>query len=439
MADLGEDAAALAKQIAGSLRDAEQPLVVSGTGAGSTAVLQAAAAVAAALRAARSELATPEHSGLCLTVPECNSLGLHMLGAEPLQQAFELVEQGEADTVIVVENDLYRRAGRTKVDRFLDAVAGNLTVVDHLMHETAQRAQHVLPAATFAEADGTLVNNEGRAQAFKQVFKAKGDIEESWRWLRDAGNAAGHEELVFKSLADVHRALAAAHPIFDLSRAEPEATLRYAQDKVPRASHRYSGRTAMNAHVDVHESRPPQPVDSPLTFSMEGHSDCAGSLTTSYWAPSWNSVQALNKFQQEVGGALRGGDPGHLLIAPDGTAHQSSNTGYSKAPAAYQRKDNEWLLVPRHHIFGSDELSLHSAALVERVPKPYVAMNAGDATRIGVAEGDQVELTGAGRPRQLPVRLSDELPAGLAAVPIGLPGVDFLDLSVPVRIAKVAT
>ena len=136
---------------------------------------------------------------------------------------------------------------------------------------------------------------------------------------------------------------------------------------------------------------------------------------------------------------MRGGDPGHLLIAPDGTAHESSNIGYSKAPAAYQRKDNEWLLVPRHHIFGSDELSLHSPALVERVPKPYVAINPGDATRIGVAEGEQVELTGAGRPRQLPVKLSDELPAGVAAVPIGLPGVDFLDLSVPARIARVAT
>ena len=28
----------------------------------------------------------------------------------------------------------------------------------------------VLPAATFAETDGTLVNNEGRAQRFFQVF-----------------------------------------------------------------------------------------------------------------------------------------------------------------------------------------------------------------------------------------------------------------------------
>ena len=171
--------------------------------------------------------------------------------------------------------------------------------------------------------------------------------------------------------------------MFDLDRQEPAATLRYAKDKVPRGSHRYSGRTAMNAHVDVHEQQPPQPVDSPLAFSMEGQADCAGSLTTSYWAPKWNSVQALNKFQFEVGGALRGGEPGHLLITPDGAVRN-----YSVAPAAYKRKKNEWLLVARHHIFGSDELSLHSASLVERVVQPYVAANSDDAKSLGVGQGE---------------------------------------------------
>ena len=43
----------------------------------------------------------------------------------------------------------------------------------------------VLPAGTFAETDGTLVNNEGRAQRFFQVFVPQGDIQESWRWAQD--------------------------------------------------------------------------------------------------------------------------------------------------------------------------------------------------------------------------------------------------------------
>ena len=39
-------------------------------------------------------------------------------------------------------------------------------------------------------------------------------------------------------------------------------------------------------------------------------------LIPRFWAPGWNSVQALNKFQEEVGGPLRGGDPGRRLIEP---------------------------------------------------------------------------------------------------------------------------
>lgn len=435
---LAEEIAALAQRIAEALKKAEQPMVVSGTGAGSEAVLHAAADVAAALRVAREQRVSPEHSGLFLTVPECNSLGLQLLGGEPLQRAFDLVESGAADTVIIVENDLYRRADRIDVDSFLDAVQQRLTVVDHLMHATAQRAQNVLPAATFAETDGTLVNNEGRAQKFYQVFKAKGDIEESWRWLRDSGDAAGREGLDFVSLAGVHRALAAAYPVFDLDRKKSSATLRYAEDRVPRGSHRYSGRTAMNAHIDVHEQKPPEPVDSALAFSMEGHQDFGGSLITSYWAPSWNSVQALNKFQFEVGGALRGGDPGRLLIRPDSITAERARREYSKAPAAYRRKKDQWLMVPGHHIFGSDELSLHSAALLERVPKPYIALNSGDAEDLGVAIGDEVEIVVAGGTVRLPVKLSAELPSGVATVPVGLPGLGFVDLTAMAGIVRVA-
>ena len=80
-------------------------------------------------------------------------------------------------------------------------------MIDHIEHATSAQADVVLPAATFAEADGTLVNNEGRAQRFFQVFVPKGeikgdikgdtshdipgDIQESWRWMRDIMVAGG--------------------------------------------------------------------------------------------------------------------------------------------------------------------------------------------------------------------------------------------------------
>ncbi len=84
----------------------------------------------------------------------------------------------------MLENDLYRRTDSSKADAFFDA-AKTVIVIDSSEHRTTARADIILPAATFSESDGTLVNQEGRAQRFYQVFVPEGDITESWRWLRE--------------------------------------------------------------------------------------------------------------------------------------------------------------------------------------------------------------------------------------------------------------
>ena len=133
------------------------------------------------------------------------------------------MDDGAVDTLIILENDLYRRADAAVVDRLL-AAARHVVIIDHIEHATSAKADVVLPAATFAEADGTLVNNEGRAQRFFQVFvpgndikddirrDVTGDIQESWRWLRDIMVAAGRgDEARWSSLDDVTAACAAGN------------------------------------------------------------------------------------------------------------------------------------------------------------------------------------------------------------------------------------
>ena len=86
--------------------------------------------------------------------------------------------------------------------------------------------------------------------------------------------------------------------------AAPTTEFRISGLKVARQSHRYSGRTAITADVDVSEPKPPEDVDTPLSFTMEGYTGPPPSaLQTRFWAPGWNSVQSLNKFQSEVAGA----------------------------------------------------------------------------------------------------------------------------------------
>ena len=316
------DVTPLASEIAEALKSARQPLIISGTSMGNESIIQAAANIAWAL----CESGKPAE--LCYAVPECNSLGLGMMDGKNLNELLKApsppAEEGRdeginnVDTIIILENDLYRRTDQKSVDALLNH-AKNVIVIDHLINSTSSRADIALPAGTFAESDGTLVNNEGRAQRFYQVFKPHGDIQESWKWINDIMKSAGRPETNGQqSFDDLINDMASALPQFAPVKAiAPSADFRMTGQKIPRQPHRYSGRTAMLADVSVHEPKPPADPDTPLAFSMEGYQDQPPApLISRYWSPGWNSVQALNKFQQEVGGPLNGGDPGKRLLEP---------------------------------------------------------------------------------------------------------------------------
>lgn len=418
--EIDADMRALAEEIARALAGADRPLVVSGAGSGDEAVMRAAANVAWALRA------EGRPAGLCLALPECNSMGAGLLGGGPLDAAFRAIADGEADTVVVLENDLYRRAASGEVDAFLSA-AKTVIVVDHTLHGTAERADILLPAGSFAESSGTLVSNEGRAQRFLGVFRPEGETRESWRWLRDLLDAAGRPEgKEWRILDDVTAACSAAVP--QLSRV-PEACLpagfRIHGQRIPREPRRFSGRTAMHARESVHEPKAPDDPDSPLSFTMEGHPGIAPPpLVTHYWAPAWNSVQALNKFQSEVGGPLRGGNPGVRLLAHPSPPGEPRYSG--EIPARFEPRPDAFLVIPLHHVFGSEEQSALAPPVARRSPGPYLAVRPDDASRLGLPEGPVAVLSLGEMDVVLPVRYLPDLPAGVAGVPAGIttiPGV----------------
>jgi NADH-quinone oxidoreductase subunit G len=392
----------LAAEIAQALKAAKRPLVISGLSNGSAALIQAAANVAWALPGA----------SLAFTAPECNSLGLALMEAPALDAALE----AEADTVIILENDLYRRLPAAVVDKFL-ARFQHVTVLDHLENATTTKAELVLPAATFAEGDGTLVSSEGRAQRFFRAFVPPAPIQESWRWLGS-----------WETLDEAVAALAASLPqLAAVTRAAPSANFRMADAKVPREPHRYSGRTSMLANISVHEPKPPDDPDSPLSFSMEGNPDQPPSpLLPFFWTPGWNSIQAVNKFQAEIGGPLRQGDPGVRIIEPTGTEFSF----FEQPPPAFETREGEWLVVPLYHIFGSEEVSRSAPAIAELSPEPYVSINPEDASRLG----GEVELFG----RHLPVKVAADLAPGQAGVPAGVPPFAGLELPVRSRISQVS-
>jgi NADH-quinone oxidoreductase subunit G len=421
LGDLTDEMRALAEEIGRALIGAEHPLIVSGPGCGSIEVIRAAASIAAALCRKGRE------ARLSLAAAECNSTGLGLMQGKPLHAAMKALRHGEADTVIVLENDLYRRAAKDVVDAFLES-APRLIAIDHTVNATTAQADIVLPAATFAESDGTLVNNEGRAQRYFQVFVPEGEIQESWRWTRDMLAVSGRaSEGAWGNLDDIIGACATAIPAFAaIVSAAPDARFRLAGQKIAREPHRYSGRTAMHANVDVHETRAPVDPDSALAFSMEGYPrEPPPPLIPYFWAPGWNSVQSVNKFQAEVGGSLRGGDPGVRLIEP---TKASNNADSVAMPARFERRAGAWLIVPLHHIFGSEELSVIAPGVRELAPAPYVALNPDDAGELGVGAGDLAELRFESTFYRLPVQCRADLRRGLAGLPVGLPGLHGINL-----------
>ena len=420
--DLAAETQALAQEIATALQSAERPVIVSGASCGSEAVIRAAANVAWALcRSGRQ-------TGLCFTVPECNSLGLTLMGGDDLQAAFKAVQDGKVETVIILENDLFCRDDAASVSAFLDA-ASHVIVLDHLANATVEKAEVVFPAATFAEAGGTLVNNEGRAQRFYEVFMPDGDIQASRRWVAGMIDAFwGNSDEVIATLAE---AMPVFKPILEIA---PPAGYRIAGQKVPRQPHRYSGRTAIHANISVHEPKAPEDPDSPLAYSMEGFAGIPPSpLIARFWEPGWNSVQSVNKFQEEVAGPLKGGDPGRRLIEPSNTEKAKY---FTTIPRAFQARQGEWLVVAAYHIFGSEELSALTQGVAQLAPKPYLAMNPVDAAELRVAEGEAVSLAANGATHRLPLMRLPSLPQGIAALPVGLQQVPVLNLPLWARISK---
>ena len=402
-----------ARDIARTLKAADRPLVVSGGALASTAIIDAAGNIARALarRASRG--------GLVLVRREVNSTGLSLMGGQTLDWAMDELAERQADAVVILENDLYQRLPAERVDTALQQTEVRV-VLDHQRTRTFNHATHALPAASFAEGDGTVVSLEGRAQRFFQVFepaylRPETRIHESWRWLHALsarGQPAGAGDIV---LDEVTRACAEACPgLASIVDAAPDARYRTEGLRLAREPHRYSGRTAMRANQSVSEPRAPRDPDTAFTFSMEGYSGYQEprQQVPFAWAPGWNSPQAWNKFTDEVGGHLRGGDPGVRLLSP-----QPGSYRYADAVSAGTRSGDACRAVILPRLFGGEETSARAEPIGQRMVRPVLHMAMADATPLGAELGGLVTVSGANGCVTLPAQPDADWPDGLVGIP----------------------
>ena len=408
------------EKIAEQLKAAKRPLIIAGNSNGSE-VIKAAANIARALHDGSDKSVID----LCLLVPEVNSMGMGlMVGASnPLGAGLEKLQSGEAKRVIVLENDLYRRAAKATVDAALTAAA-KVLVLDQLPTATTANADVILPATAFSEHEATYINYEGRAQLSFQVHQCQNQAQPSWRWLCDAAHIDDLVERCSNEIPGFAR----------LGEVLPKGNPFIAGMKVPRQSHRYSGRTAMNANVNVHEPKQMEDKESVMSFSMEGiPSQKDASVLASSWAPKWNSNQSISKFQDEVNGELKQGHVGCLLIE----RKDSSGSYFEAAPDSAGPSANQLRLVFSYQIFGSDELSARAKPIQARMTDAYIGLSPADAKARDLRQGDVATISPLGSPVVVCIRTG--IKAGTALLYCGDGNISPADFSGVIEVEKNAT
>ncbi|MGM8939761.1 NADH-quinone oxidoreductase subunit NuoG [Psychrobacter glaciei] len=496
---------ALAKQIAYDLIQADKPLVISGSSLSSTALIEAAAQITQALTQKRSAIkATEQHqvethnakvnaatqqaqtdqpeedqelsakpnkpetgvntevqddverapaeklelkevnnkyqaqAGIYLTVTDANSMGVCMLGGQSVEELLAT----DFDVVIVAENQLTDAIDANKLTQLLSDKT--VIALDHQLLDWHKDVDIVLPAASFAEADGTLISAEGRAQRFFQVYDNEyyhpmSSIKEGWRWLHAVHSSIEGRDVDWTQLDDVINALIATHPkLAGIKGAAPDAAYRMTGLKIARQPRRYSGRTAMRAPISVHEPMQPKDLDTGLTFSMEGYSgkETPSSMIPFANAAGWNSPQAWNKYQDKVGGHLKNGDPGVRLfdqLARLETRQYVAPEAMSATTTDMQQGQAK--LVPIYNIYASSMMASRSPIVAEQLPVAAWRIGMDDANDWNIAAGDYLAIEIDKQQITLPVQIVGYLAEGCIGYPVGQ--VSIIHPSMPASVRKV--
>jgi NADH-quinone oxidoreductase subunit G len=186
------------------LKKAERPMIIVGQGAISggngASVLAAVAKLAGAIGAV-----TADWNGFAVLHTAAARVGGLDLGFVP-------GEGGKTAAEMLTAMDVLFLLGADEMD--LSAKTAGFTVyIGSHGDEGAQRADVILPGATYTEKSGTWVNTEGRVQMGNRAGFAPGDAREDWAIIRALSDVLG-KRLPFDSLSELRAKLYASHPHF---------------------------------------------------------------------------------------------------------------------------------------------------------------------------------------------------------------------------------
>ncbi len=124
--------------------------------------------------------------------------------AKFLPQIMQNLREGQLKALYVIGSVPFDKKMKTEF----------LVLQDSYISEISESADAVLPATTFVETDGTVVNVEGRVQRFHRVIQPLGDAKPDWWILSQLAKKLRKKDFDFKNSLDILKELNKTIPAF---------------------------------------------------------------------------------------------------------------------------------------------------------------------------------------------------------------------------------
>jgi len=129
-------------------------------------------------------------------------------------EIFDAILAGEIKAMYMVgENPVLTEANAKHTQKALEEL-DFLVSQDIFLTESGQYADVVLPAASFAEKDGTFTNTERRVQRVRQVIPPRGDSKPDWWITTQIAKAMGEDGFDFQSPEEIMTEINQVSPIY---------------------------------------------------------------------------------------------------------------------------------------------------------------------------------------------------------------------------------
>ena len=361
------------------------------------------------------ELAKATSGKLLVCPPHAGSQGMIDMGVHPgLDAGYAHAETRGRDTRAILEAAAKKELDallifgadpmtdfpdRALAERALDA--GVFTVVVELFPtDTALRADVVLPSAAYAEREGTFTNLERRLQKLEPLLKPPGTGREPWKAAQMIAKALG-TDWGWRNFGDVWTDIKAnvpTHSDIDVERLAQEAPVA---DSAIYSTGLSSTASAATSGGD------PMAVAGPGGQYPKGFRQGAPFQTGQNWPLSWE-LRAFEAKQR----------PGQIAGAPSEAGEAVADTS---TPDSDGDSTGKFTLLSGRFIYDEGAMVSRTRALGGMQREPFVEINSDDAKELGISEGDEVIVEGAGTNVTLPARVNGVV-KGSVFVPYDLAG-----------------